>query len=107
MFLTTLKQLQDHLHEEADFSAFTPLFSQLQEQFQKEILSLTGEDLTGETRSVWQSSQTEIHRTMRLLQNDLMFLQTSRSRNTSQQRLQTVRDRVEKLIHFATALIQE
>jgi hypothetical protein len=102
-FLENLKELQQNLDQEGDPAVLKSLFSQLQQQFQEEIMSLTGESLTGETFSRWQSSQTEIHRTMRLLQTDMMFLQTSRSRNTSQQRLATVRDRVGKLIEFAAA----
>lgn len=105
-FLETLNQLNSQLTEEADPATLKSLFSQLQQQFQGEIMTLTGEDLTGDTFSRWQSSQTEIHRTMRLLQNDMMFLQTSRSAKTSQQRLATVRDRVGKLINFATVFIQ-
>lgn len=106
-FLENLKELQQNLTQEADPAVLKPLFSQLQQQFQEEIMSLTGESLTGETFSRWQSSQTEIHRTMRLLQTDMMFLQTSRSRNTSQQRLATVRDRVGKLIEFAAAFTEQ
>jgi len=107
-FLETLKQLQQHLNEpETDYTSLSSIFSQLQEEFQTDIMSLTGESLSGETLSRWQSSQTEIHRTMRLLQTDMMFLQTSRSTDTSQQRLATVRDRVGKLIAFATALTQD
>jgi len=105
-FLETLNQLNSELTEEANPANLKPIFSQLQQQFQGEIMTLTGEDLTGENFSRWQSFQTEIHRTMRLLQNNMMFLQTSRSTKTSQQRLATVRDRVGKLINFATALIQ-
>jgi len=107
-FLETLKQLQEHLQaENVDLVRLKLVFSRLYEQFQGEIMSLTGEPLTGETLSRWQSSQTEIHRMMRLLQNDMMFLQTSRSSHTSQHRLATVRDRVGKLIDFADAFTKE
>jgi len=106
-FLKTLYQLQRQLQEEANPVTLKSVFSELQQQFQEEIMSLTGEELTGETLSRWQSSQTEVHRMMRLLQNDMMFLQTSQSSQTSQQRLARVRDRVGKLIHFATAFTEE
>ncbi|PSO50748.1 MAG: hypothetical protein BRC33_02385 [Cyanobacteria bacterium SW_9_44_58] len=106
-FLETLKQFQQSLNEtDTDFTVLSSIFSQLQEQFQQNIMSLTGEALSGETLSRWQSSQTEIHRTMRLLQTDMMFLKTSRSTDTSQHRLATVRDRVGKLIEFAATLTQ-
>lgn len=105
-FLETLKQLQETLDQDGDQVTRKSLFSQLQQQFQGEIMSLNGEDLTGETFSRWQSSQTEVHRMMRLLENDMMFLQTSRNNDTSQKRLATVRDRVGKLIDFATAFTQ-
>ncbi len=106
-FLNTLKQLQETLNTDGDYAALKAGFSQLQQQFQQEIMALTGEELTGELLSQWQSSQTEIHRTMRLLQTDLMFLQTSRNPETSQQRLATVRDRVEKLIQFTASFTKE
>jgi len=106
-FLEMLQQLHKQLDIKADPASSKATFDQLQEQFQGDILSLTGEELTGETRSRWQSSQTEVHRLMRLLQNDMMFLQASRSSNTSQQRLATVRDRVGKLIDFANAFTKE
>ena len=106
-FLEMLQQLHQQLEIEADPVSWKATFKQLQDQFQGEILSLSGEELTGETRSRWQSSQTEVHRMMRLLQNDMMFLQTSRSSNTSQQRFAIVRDRVGKLIDFAKAFTKE
>lgn len=106
-FFNLLKQLEEMLNAEADYEELKAGFSQLQQQFQQEIMALTGEDLTGEIFSQWQSSQTEIHRTMRLLQTDMMFLQTSRNPETSQQRLATVRDRVEKLIQFTTSFTEK
>ncbi|NBD17925.1 MAG: heterocyst frequency control protein PatD [Cyanobacteria bacterium] len=106
-FLEKLNQLQRQLQEEANPVTLKSVFSELQQQFQEEIMSLTGEELTGETLSRWQSSQTEVHRLMRLLQNEMMFLQTSQRSETSQQRLARVRDRVAKLIHFATAFTEE
>jgi len=106
-FLEKLNQLQRQLQEEANPVTLKSVFSELQQQFQEEVMSLTGEELTGETLSRWQSSQTEVHRLMRLLQNEMMFLQTSQSSETSQQRLARVRDRVGKLIHFATAFTEE
>lgn len=106
-FLDTLQQLQETLNTDSDYAKLKAGFSQLQQQFQQEIMALTGEDLTGELFSQWQSSQTEIHRTMRLLQTDMMFLQTSRNPETSQQRLAKVRDRVEKLINFTASFTKE
>ena len=106
-FFNLLKQLEEMLNAEADYEELKAGFSKLQQQFQQEIMALTGEDLTGEIFSQWQSSQTEIHRTMRLLQTDMMFLQTSRNPETSQQRLATVRDRVEKLIQFTTSFTEK
>lgn len=106
-FLNTLKQLQESLNQDSSYADLKAVFSQLQEQFQQEIMALTGEDLTGELLSQWQSSQTEIHRTMRLLQTDMMFLQTSRNPETSQKRLATVRDRVENLINFTASFTKE
>ena len=105
-FWETLKQLQENLDQNTDQETRQSLFSQLQNQFQGEIMSLNGEELTGETLSRWRSSQTEVHRLMRLLQNDMMFLKMSRNNDTFQQRLATVRDRVGKLIDFATAFTQ-
>jgi len=103
-FLETLQQLQEQLNQDLDASQLQLMGSQLQQQFQQDIMSLTGEELSGEQLSRWQSCQTEIHRLMRLLQTDFMFWQTSKNPNTSQKRLATIRDRVETLIQFATTL---
>lgn len=106
-FLETLKQLQETLNADGDSTELKAVFSQLQQQFQQEIMGLTGEDLPGELLSPWQSSQTEIHRIMRLLQTDMMFLQTSRNSETSQQRVATLRDHVETVIQLTASLMEE
>lgn len=108
-FLEILHQIQDQLHQqEVVPTQLQSLYSQLQQYFQQQLMPLTGDELSGELFSQWQSSQTEMHRHLRLLQTDLMFWQTSKSGDTSQQRLATVRDRVQTLIEFTTAFtVQE
>ncbi|NEO28644.1 MAG: heterocyst frequency control protein PatD, partial [Kamptonema sp. SIO4C4] len=58
-----------------------------------------------EEQSSWQSIQTEINRTMRLLQTDVLFLQASRQMATRQQREQGCLQKIDKLIQFCHTLL--
>ncbi len=75
----------------ADFQAGC---QQMQEIFQCQIASLTGEELADETVSLWQSSQTEIHRQLKLLETDWLFWQAARQPATAQKRQQAIAQRL-------------
>ncbi len=80
-------------------------FAQVQLTFEEEIIVLAVTELEGMELSRWQSLQTEIHRTMRLLQTEVMRWQTSRQEGTEQLRKDAVRDRVNQLIAYCQALL--
>ncbi|PSO50815.1 MAG: hypothetical protein BRC40_15055 [Cyanobacteria bacterium QH_8_48_120] len=82
-------------------------FQKVQQFFQNQVMTLTSEELDPEVAARWQSLQTEIHRSLRLLQTDVMFLQASRQATTSQQRQARLCDRVEQLIGYVKALLEQ
>ncbi len=75
-------------------------------QFQQVILPLPAEALPSGLASAWQTLQTELHRNLRLLQTELMFLQAARQPQTRQQRLQTCQARVQGAIAQARSLLE-
>jgi len=78
---------------------------QAQEIFQQEILLLPCDELDPSVAARLTPLQTEIHRALRLLGTDLLFLNSSKQATTSQQRLMTVRDRTEKIIGYCQAIL--
>jgi hypothetical protein len=80
-------------------------FEQLQLLFQQQILSLDSDLLDPSVMSRVQSFLTELNKQMRLLSIDVTFLQASRQSATTQQRLAQIRSRIETLISYCNALI--
>jgi hypothetical protein len=80
-------------------------FHMAQEIFQNHILGLTTENLENYAVSSRPSIQTEIHRTLRLLITDFLFLQSSQKRSTEEQRLKRVLDHIEKLIGYCQLIL--
>ena len=105
-FLGSLNTLRDQaIVKDIDQGQLSQNFQVVQEIFQDQILELTAEGLEYSVVSSWQSIQTEIHRTLRLLGTDFLFLQSSRKRKTEEQRLEAVLDRIEKLIGYCKVII--
>lgn len=105
-FLASLTTLKDQIMvEEIDLSRLSQDFQVVQEIFQNQILELTTGGLENSVVSSWQLIQTEIHRTLRLLGTDFLFLQSSRERKTEEQRLEAMLNRIEKLIAYCQVLI--
>jgi hypothetical protein len=100
--LNALLTLQEQLGRDESLSAF----EQVQQVFQEQILGLSGEGLDGALASAWQSMQTEIHRNLRLLATDLLFLASARQAATTQQRLGSVRDRVGHIIGYCQGMVE-
>ncbi len=80
-------------------------FQQVQQVFQGQIISLTSDGLDAAIAPRWQSVQTEIHRALRLLEADILFLRSSRQASTSQQRLASLSDRLEKIIGYCQVML--
>jgi hypothetical protein len=78
------------------------------EIFEGEILPQDLETaLSPPTAAKTRSYVTEIHRLLRLLQIDVLFLQASRHAHTSQQRYDTYRERLNNAIAFCQAAIKQ
>jgi head-tail adaptor len=72
-------------------------FAQIQQIFGEQVMSLSNEELEPDLGVRVQSVQTEIHRGLRLLGTDLLFLRSSRQAATRQQRFNSLTDRLESL----------
>ncbi len=80
-------------------------FEILKKHFYESILPLSPESLALEDLQLWQPKQTELHRTLRLLETDMVFWQASRHPLTRQSRLQILSDRLETFIGYTQSLI--
>lgn len=78
-----------------------------QQIFQHQIATLTDNDLDPSEVPRWQSFQTEVHRLLRLLEMDVMFLQASRQSQTKASRAIAMRDRIQSLIGLCDALLHK
>lgn len=86
---------------QSDRAAIAEQLQQVKQVFQTQVMALTPTDVAPEFRSRWQSLQTEMYRTLRLLQTDLNFWQAARQGSTASQRQQAVRDRLDQLLGYA------
>lgn len=79
---------------------------ELQGYFQAQILPLAASELPSELAGAWQALQTELHRNLRLLQTEILRWQAARQPQTQQQRLQSVRDRLQSAISQVRSLLE-
>lgn len=86
--------------EELKLPELQRTWQRVQATFQNKVMPLCGKDLDILTFSSWQSVQTEIHREMRLLSTELMFLQLDRFG----QKQQGILVRLDKIICFCKML---
>jgi hypothetical protein len=106
-FLQALQSLAAHLEQpERSKESLQEDFAVVQQVFEQNVIILRATDLDDQTASRWQSVQTELHRTMRLLQMDRMRWQVARQPETAQRRRTQVRDRVNQLIQYCQTLLQ-
>lgn len=98
-FLSLLLKFQASLTS-LESNNFAELYQELQQKFNQEIIVLNGSELEGENYYNWQSLQTEIHRTFKLLQTQIMFLLTSRQLTTNQKHLTTIYNYLNQLIAY-------
>lgn len=74
--------------------------------FKEKIITLTGDELDPMIASRWQSLQTEISRTFRLLTTDMMFLSSSIQSSTAQARIAKVTEHIDKLIVYCQMILK-
>ncbi|NJL00139.1 MAG: heterocyst frequency control protein PatD [Spirulinaceae cyanobacterium SM2_1_0] len=105
-FLVSLQVLQQTIsNENAAKSTLNENFRQAKQVYQSEIVPLNSEGLEGAIASRWQSIQTELNRTFRLLQTDISFLQMARQSTTTQQRRASCQQQLTRLIAGCEAAI--
>lgn len=106
--IQVLMQLQQNL---ADLGVpITSLelgFQRVQNVFRTQIIQLTSEGLEPNLAPKWQSVQTEIYRTFKLLETDMLFLRSSRYSATVQTRKANIGKRISRLIGYCRKLLNE
>ena len=106
-FLTLLEKLNNDffsVEEETDVKSLPKQFQTVKAFFQQQIVGLTAPKLDEAIATRWQSLQTELYREFRLLDTDILFLISSRQTETRSQRLKSVRDRLERIVGYSTAI---
>ncbi|MCT7984597.1 heterocyst frequency control protein PatD [Laspinema sp. A4] len=78
---------------------------EIQQLFQDQILSLGMDELEPGMVSLVQSFQTELHKQIRLLGNDVIFLVSARQAETRERRWSEVRDRLKGCIGYCEAIL--
>lgn len=105
--LEALIPLKDHLDQKnPETMTLVEAWQRVEDIFRHEVMGLTGEELEPAIASRWQSTQTEIYRSLRLLQTDILFLQSSRQKSTSHQRLDNVTRRVAQIINYCKGMLK-
>jgi hypothetical protein len=88
-----------------DLDSLQKNFKIAQHFFQTSIVNLSDENLDSEISSRWRSLQTEIYRTFKLLEIEMMRLQSSKKSTTQQQRLKSISDRLSQSIGYCEMLL--
>lgn len=101
----------DNLHtctqsQELDKAELQQRFQAVKQFFQSRILRLHPDQIKDEQVSVWQSRQTEIHKNIRLLETDIVMLQTARHAATIQSRVAIICDRLNTLKQYCRSMLQ-
>lgn len=87
-------------------SQIQPKFQTIQQVFQH-CLNLSLDELEPAQAAQVQSFQTEINKQLRLLSMDIMFLRSARQSTTANQRQQQMSDRIDMLMRYCDALLNE
>lgn len=104
--LTDIEELYSYTNKtNLELTHLFSRFQQVQKNFNDRVMTLNPDELEQQFLNQWQSLQTEIHRTLRLLGTDLMMLRSSRHNQTFNTRLITVKQRLEKLISYCQHLL--
>ncbi|MGB5713095.1 MAG: heterocyst frequency control protein PatD [Waterburya sp.] len=82
-------------------------FQNLTEWFKQNIADLSQEDLDLAIAPRWQSLQTEIKREFKLLSTDILFLSSARQKATQIKRINTISDRLAKLIGYCQIMLND
>lgn len=80
--------------------------AQLNRLFQSQVQAMDWEDWPVQRRSLLQSIRVEMHKQLRLLVTDLMFLKAAKQAATLEQRWRDIGDRLTNLQGYCDAIIQ-
>jgi mannose/cellobiose epimerase-like protein (N-acyl-D-glucosamine 2-epimerase family) len=105
-FQRSLQRLQQAT-QSADRAMLQSAFQATQELFQQQIAPLDLEALDPKISLKARAIQVEINKQMRLLATDLLFLQAARQPTTASQRQQQIGDRVEMLLRYCVAVMEQ
>ncbi|ACB53741.1 conserved hypothetical protein [Crocosphaera subtropica ATCC 51142] len=114
--LDRLLELQKQvLAKDIDMITIKSIYEQTQGIFQTQILRVRLDELDCNAHreadlfeiALIRSAQTEIHKNLRLLKTELLFLTTSRQTQTTEQRLKKVQEKVRELIGYSQAIISQ
>jgi hypothetical protein len=106
-FQQKLQRLKDLATQpQLDQVALRQFFVETQRFFQVQMIGLDGSELTIAAQSQVHAYQTEINKQLRLLGQDVMFLQAARQSNTVQQRQSQILDRIETLLRYCNTLLE-
>ena len=107
IFLGALLNLMAEAKQaELDFVSIQIKGKKVQQLFNEKIVPLTGDDLDTEISSRWQSLQTEIYRSYRLLNTDFIFLASARQPLTLKQRQKSLINNLEKILSYCQIITE-
>ena len=93
--------------EDTDINEMKTTYEEVQSIFEQQILSVSLDELDCHAISLLRSAQTEIYKNLRLLGTELLFLTSSRRKETSEKRLEKVQGKVRELIGYSQAIIAQ
>ncbi|NEP08133.1 MAG: heterocyst frequency control protein PatD [Okeania sp. SIO2G4] len=107
-FSQLLNQLQELMAQEnLELEKISAMRKEIQQFFEIKIMSLDNLELDLSIVFQIKSYLTEIHKELRLLYVDLIFLQASRNPQTTQKRLATIKDRLKTLIGYCGNILSQ
>lgn len=107
-FSQLLNQLQQLMAQEnLDLEKILAMKKEVQQFFEIQIMSLDNLELDQSIAFQIKSYLTEMHKELRLLYVDLIFLQASRNPQTRQTRLATIKDRLKTLIGYCGNILSK
>lgn len=101
-WLQTLERLKNRVERGVNLSEE---FTGVQQLYQEKIVTLSHEGIDLAIAPRYQSLQTEIHRTLRLLQTDFLFLNAARQSATVRERQRSCLQQIERLIGYCRAIL--
>jgi NADPH-dependent glutamate synthase beta subunit-like oxidoreductase len=106
-FQQKLQQLKNlAVQPDQDGAVLRQFFVETQRFFQVQMIGVDGSDLTIAAQSQVHAYQTEINKQLRLLGQDVMFLQAARQSNTVQLRQSQILARIETLLRYCNVLLE-